>query len=249
MTSTEKIHVEAKRLIAERPSGVRYSELLAEIHAALPNVPRNTIVGALHKLKTKLPADLYMPAKGVYKHTKFKEPEEKVLQAIEAVTAQNQNKIQEEAFYKPFADWIVNELEECTKAVVLGGNRFKDKWGTPDIIGKRESRKSDIIQAPTEIVSAEVKIDSSALIVAFGQACAYKLFSHKSYIVIPFNSPEEDIARLDSLSRIFGIGLILFDSTNPGVPNFTIRVRGGNHIPDMFYVSKFMKLIENELFS
>jgi hypothetical protein len=36
-------------------------------------------------------------------------------------------------------------LEECTKAIQLGGNTFKDKWGTPDVIGKRESRKSDKI--------------------------------------------------------------------------------------------------------
>jgi hypothetical protein len=32
----------------------------------------------------------------------------------------------------------------------LGGSRFKDKWGTPDVIGIREPKKSDIIQYPTE---------------------------------------------------------------------------------------------------
>jgi len=48
--------------------------------------------------------------------------------------------IKEEGFYKPFADWLVNEVEECTRAIPLGGNLFRDKWGTPDVIGKRESQ-------------------------------------------------------------------------------------------------------------
>jgi hypothetical protein len=28
--------------------------------------------------------------------------------------------------------WLVNEVEECSAAIALGGNRFKDKWQTPD---------------------------------------------------------------------------------------------------------------------
>lgn len=44
----------------------------------------------------------------------------------------------------------------------------KDKWGTPDVIGKRESRRSDIVKAPTEIISAEIKLDTRDLITAFG---------------------------------------------------------------------------------
>ena len=142
----------------------------------------------------------------------------------------------------------MNELEECTKAIEVGGNAFKDKLGTPDVIGIREPRKSDIIQFPTEIISAEIKLDSASLITAFGQACAYRLFSHKSYIVVPVESPEDDIARLDTLGRIFGIGLILFNAADPKVPNFEIRVRAAKHEPDMFYVNRCMKLIEDELF-
>lgn len=117
------------------------------------------------------------------------------------------------------------------------------------MIGIREPRKSDIIKFPTEIVAAEIKLDSTNLITAFGQACAYRLFSHKSYIVVPITSLEDDIARLDTLSRIFGIGLILFDSSNPKAPDFSIRVRATQHDPDMFYVNRCMKIIEDELFS
>ena len=45
------------------------------------------------------------------------------------------SKIEEEDFYEKFADYLVKELEECTKAISLGGNRFQDKWGTPDVLG------------------------------------------------------------------------------------------------------------------
>ena len=125
---------------------------------------------------------------------------------------------------------------------------LKSKWGTPDVIGIREPRKSDIIKFPTEIVTAEIKLDSASLITAFGQACAYRLFSHKSYIVVPVDSAEEDITRLDTLARIFGIGLILFNSKDSKAPNFMIRVRAAKHEPDMFYVNRCMKLIEDRLF-
>ena len=156
--------------------------------------------------------------------------------------------IKEEDFYKPFADWLVNELEECTKAIELGGNIFRDKWGTPDVVGVRESKRSDIIQFPTEIVTAEIKIDSNGLITAFGQACAYKIFAHKSYIVVPKDSQKEDITKLDTLCRQFGIGLILFDTKNVENPNFEIKARAVNHEPDMFFLNKNLKLIEERLF-
>jgi hypothetical protein len=156
--------------------------------------------------------------------------------------------VREEHFYQPFAEWLVNELEECTKAIPVGGNTFRDKWGTPDVIGVRESRKSDIIKFSTEIVAAEIKLESANLITAFGQACAYRLFCHKSYLVVPLDSPEDDLARLDTLARIFGIGLILFSKADPKLPEFEIRVRAARHEPDMFYVNRCMKLIEDDLF-
>lgn len=155
----------------------------------------------------------------------------------------------QEVFYEPFSDWLVNEIEDCTKAIPLGGNRFKDKWGTPDVIGKRASKASDIIQSPVEIVSAEIKGDVNQLVTAFGQACAYCLFSHKAYLVIPKASPEEEIARLDSLSQVFGIGFVLFNNADPKTPAFEIRVRPRRQDPDLFYANKYMKLIEKEMFT
>lgn len=99
------------------------------------------------------------------------------------------------------------------------------------------------------IVSAEIKTDTSGLITSFGQACAYRTFSHKTYIVIPKSSSEDDKSRLESLCLIFGIGLIFFDSTNTQNPQFEIRVRPLKHEPDMFYVNKYMEMIEEDLFT
>lgn len=249
-TRRETIRKLALDLINAQPSGVRYSELVRLIHEKHPEIPINTINGNVWNLDAVLPEVVYKPARGVFRALRFREKETE--EPAPPSTPQTQPAaptLTEEAFYEPFADWLTKELEECTKAIPLGGNRFRDKWGTPDVIGIREPRKSDIIKPPTEIVSAEIKIEKSGLIVAFGQACAYKLFSHRSYIVVPTDSLEEDIARLDVLCRTLGVGLILFDAENAATPGFEIRVRAARHDPDMFFVNKFMRLVEDELFS
>ena len=250
LTRRERIRKLALDLLNAQPNGLRYSELVRLIREKHPEFPVNTINGNVWNLEAVLPESVYKPARGVFRAMKFRERESAEVSAtLPQPTPPATAALSEEVFYEPFADWITKELEECTKAVPLGGNRFRDKWGTPDVIGIREPRKSDIIKPPTEIVAAELKIDKSGLIVAFGQACAYKLFSHRSYIVVPSDSLEEDIARLDVLCRTLGVGLILFDAANPATPNFEIRVRAARHEPDMFYVNKFMRMVEEELFS
>jgi hypothetical protein len=242
------IRAKAVEIIEGQPAGIRYSQLVKQIHEALPEIPVNTIHGNVWNLETERPDRVLKPARGVYLANKFAEAATAEAPPTVAEPTPTKVVIAEEQFYKPFAEWIMNELEECTKAIPLGGNRFKDKWGTPDVIGIRAPRRSDILKPPTEIVSAEIKIDRAGLIVAFGQACAYKLFSHRSYIVVPSESHEEDIARLDGLCGTLGVGLILFDSANPTAPEFQIRVRAARHEPDMFYVNRYMRLVENELF-
>ncbi len=242
MTNKERIIEKALEILEAEPHGIRYSELVRRIKDALGEIPKNTIHGNIWNIDVQRPDAVYKPARGLYLHTRFRTSSVEPAKPIAP-------KVKEEQFYEPFGDWLVNELEECTKAIPVGGNTFRDKWGTPDVIGIREPKKSDIIKFDTEIVSAEVKIDTTGLITAFGQVCAYRLFSHKSYIVVPTESPEDDLARLDTLARIFGIGLILFDAKTPSEPKFEIRVRATKHEPDMFYVNRYLKLIEDDLFS
>lgn len=239
VTKRERIITKAVEIIKDMPEGIHYAELVRKIQEEFADIPVNTIHGTIWNLDSREPHEVYKPARGLFRHTSFREKEIEIPITIE---------IKEEDFYQPFANWLVG-LGECTKAIPLGGNKFKDKWGTPDVIGKCEPRRSDVIKAPTEIVSAEIKTNTRDLIPAFGQACSYKILSHKSYLVIPKNSPEDDIARIDALSSIFGIGLVLFDNSNVNDPKFEIRVRPIKHEPDMFYMNKYMKIIEKELFA
>lgn len=243
---TERIKGEAFELLKANPDGLRYSELAKLISESDKKLNRNTISGCIWNLDSQFPEKIYKPSRGLFRLVEFKDPEtdelKKEVQPLEI------KKIKEEDFYEPFSSWLKNDVEDVTHSIPLGGNRFKDKWGTPDVIGKRESKRSDIIQAPVEIVSAEIKAETSQLITAFGQACAYKLFSHKCYLVIPKQSSQDEIARLDSLCQLFGIGLVLFDVENSDTPDFIIRVRPNKHEPDFFYTNKYMSKVEKELF-
>lgn len=248
-TITGQIRKIAIEILEQSPEGVRYSELARRIQEH-GTFNKNTISGSTWDLDTLYPDKVYKPDRGVFRLLKFKEdvpsqPDEMQVRHVQKGKARS---AKEADFYKPFAEWLVNELEECTTAIELGGNIFRDKWGTPDVVGVRESKRSDIVQFPTEIISAEIKTDSNGLITAFGQACAYKIFSHKSYIVVPNSSLTEDITRLDTLCRQFGIGLILFDSTSSEDPKFEIRARAVKHEPDMFFVNRNLKYIEDRLF-
>lgn len=248
-TRREKIVEKALELLDGNPDGLRYSTFVKEISKTMPEVPVNTIHGTVWDLETQQSTKIYKPSRGLYRLTKYK-PDNSGSMPSETIAPKQKQAVavKEEDFYGPFADWLVNELEDCTKAIALGGNKFKDKWGTPDVVGKNESKRSDIIQGHIEIVSAEIKTDVNQLITAFGQTCSYRLFSHKVYLVIPSNAPQDDIARLDSLCMVFGIGLILFNPESVENPEFDIRVRAIRHTPDMYYVNKNMKLIEKELF-
>lgn len=245
---TERIKTKAFELLEQHPEGLRYSELKAKIQAADPGFNSNTINGSIWNLDAAFPEKVYKPSKGLFRLLKHKPPESEVPELVSASPV-SPSKVKEEDFYIPFADWLVNEIEDATQAIPLGGNIFKDKWGTPDVVGKQESRRSDIIKGPTEIISAEIKTETLQLVTAFGQACAYKLFSHRVYLVVPRQSQDEEISRLDSLCQIFGIGLVTFDADSPVIPDFRILVRPVRHEPDLFYTNKYMARIEKDLFT
>ena len=245
---TERIKAKALALLEEHPEGLRYSELHAKILETDGTFKPNTVNGCIWNLDATYPATVYKPSKGLFRLLQYK-PNDTDVQASPSVAVVAASKVKEEDFYAPFADWLKNEVEDVTHAIPLGGNKFKDKWGTPDVIGKRESMRSDIIKGPTEIVSAEIKTETFQLVTAFGQACAYKLFSHRVYLVIPRQAQKEEISRLDALCQIFGIGLVTFDAETPENPDFRIQVRPTRHEPDLFYTNKNMALIERELFS
>ena len=134
-------------------------------------------------------------------------------------------KFDEQDYYDPFAKWLKSVEDEVNVSIVVGGSTFKNKWATPDVIGTYKPQPSDPVPFPLELVSAEIKIDASQSVTAFGQACAYRLFSHKVYIVMPVDieAVKDDLERLQALCSLFGMGLVLF-KLNPADPQFEKRV-------------------------
>ena len=243
-TAKARIINTALRILDGNPDGVRSGDIVQGVVAANPQKSLNTIRTTIGQLDTHCPEKVYKPGRGLLQLLKYREGV-----AVDRPPAELTpvRRLAEELFYEPFSVYLRDELEECTIAIPLGGNIFKDKWGTPDVIGILESHKNDPMKFDTEIVSAEIKVDASALITAFGQACSYKLFSHRTYIVVPRSAPKEDIDRLDALCMIFGIGFIVFDASNHTTPRFEIKVRASKHTPDRFFVNKNIKLVEQQL--
>lgn len=254
VTQEQKIFLKIMEILKNFPQGIKYSNLVNLL--AQEGTNRNSIDGAVYRFKQMIESgeidNVIRPERGLYILKEyFKENllEQKTDKFVEKLKQGNKKEqAMEENFYKPFADWLQNEQEECTRAIPLGGNKLKDKWGTPDVIGVYESKQSDIIKLPTEVISAEIKIDTNNLVTAFGQACAYKLFSNKSYIVIPKCSSQEEIGKIEALCKVFGIGLVLFDNKNPNLPGFEILVTAIKHEPDRFFINKYLKIIEDDLF-
>ena len=81
-------------------------------------------------------------------------------------------------------------------------------------------------------------------VVAFGQAVAYRLFSHKSYIVVPNSTSSDDMNRLKSLCSIHGVGLVTF-TLNVDQPDYVVVVLPAVASPDMFYVNTMLDRLKS----
>lgn len=231
----QKIRDLAREIIATNPGGIRYSALIETISQQSPETPKNTINGAVWNLDSIFPSEITKPSRGLF--TSVQTGIEAIIAGNPEDIAETGTKIRESDFYKPFAEFLKNDLGDVVEVVELGGAGLKSKWATPDVIGVYKPLAKNHIKFDIEIVSAEVKLDQQP-VVAFGQAVAYRLFSSKTYIVMPTTLTEEDKDRLESLCTLFGVGLVLFDLDKDN-PNFEIRMRAQRCLPDMFYVNEF----------
>lgn len=253
-TQREKIIKQVRKILKNSKKGIRYADLIRSINEALPKTKINTIHGTIWEFKQRIDKgeikDVVRPEKGLYILKKYFE--ERDLGVTEHRENEEIEETREKDFYKLFANYLVNELDECTRTISLGGHKFQDKWGTPDVLGVYRFTDADKIRPTPEIISAEIKLGTNQLITAFGQACAYKLFSHKVYLVIPQNSAEVDKSRIESVCSRFGIGLITFNREDKSNPNFQIRTRAIKSEPDYFYVNEYLNRLNkndlNELF-
>ncbi len=233
LTIREKIIALCIKALAETPSGLRFSELKQYTSLHLDSeIKRSNIPANLVKMVEFSDGKIKKVDKGFYQLSE----NSLIVSEVTKITA----KYAESDFYQSFADYLQNDLEDCTKAEPLGKSSFGDKWATPDVIGVLRSKPSDTFKFEPEIVAAEIKTATNDLVTALGQACAYRLFAHRTYIVIPKQAQKNDIDRLDSLCLIFGIGLIIFDVENSENPNFQVKTRASTHKPDMFYLNHYL---------
>lgn len=236
----------ALQLINENPAGLRFAEIINQIKKLHPETPANSISGAIWNLDKTHPKDVVKPSKGLYVALAVSDSTANLAVHNGGVSAATSPitvppvaiQIQEQQFYKPFAEFLGGELSEVIVAEPLGGAGLGKKWGTPDVVGVYKPLASDRIKFELEIVSAEIKIDPQESVTAFGQAIAYRLFSAKVYVVMPSNLPKDDQSRLEALCMLFGVGFVIFD-LNVNNPNFITRVRAQRSAPDMFYVNSF----------
>lgn len=240
--TTGQIKKLAKDKLAAAPDGVRWTSLVKEIAAESPETPMNTIWGSTQTLFKNDPLVVKI-SKGLYTLKKFDDAEVADNQKVEkseskalASTPAGQL-VSEEDFYEPFAEWLRDGLDEVTEAITIGGNIFKGKWNTPDVIGVLRPLKGDLIKFEPQIVAAEIKIDPSQPVTAFGQAVSYRLFSHKCYLVLPDTTSVDDLDRVEALATVFGLGLVTF-SLNPESPGFQLVTRAVLAQPDMVYVNQ-----------
>lgn len=250
----KQIQARAFELLEEAIGGMRWGELLKAIHASDPETPPNTIHGALQTLFTVQPDKIVKVARGTYQLAKYHDAQgsgaltSPTMTENQPVTVEGPKHttvtLLESDFYESFATWLIDGADEANEAAALGGSILKGKWGTPDVIGVLKPRADDILKFQPQIVSAEIKIDPNQPVIAFGQAIAYRLFSHKSYIVMPNSLGEDDLARLKALCSIHGVGLVTFvlDKVSP---DFAIVVPAQQASPDMFYANQMVRRLRD----
>ena len=247
----QQIHERALQVLEANPQGVRWSDLLRAVEADAPGTPHNSIHGGIHNLLTTRTAQIVKVARGTYQLAKYVEADDAIASAREedTVTTPVQAEtpgfetLTEQDFYASFAEWL-KENDEATEAAALGGSSLGGKWGTPDVIGVLKPRAQDIFKFEPQIVTAEIKAIPNQPVVAFGQAVAYRLFSHRSYIVVPNSTSSDDMSRLKSLCSIHGVGLVTF-ALNRDQPDYVVVILPVNATPDMFYVNNMLERLKS----
>lgn len=243
----KQIHARAREILEEHSGGIRWGEILKLIHADAPDTPPNSIHGAIQVL-FQSSDDIVKVARGTYQLSKFVDEDAAEAIAADAAVATApvvpvkngaiQEALAEQDFYASFAEWL-EENDEVTVAGALGGSSLGGKWGTPDVMGVLKPRAQDMFKFEPQIVTAEIKATPSQPVVAFGQAVAYRLFSHKSYIVVPRTTSSDDMNRLKSLCSIHGVGLVVF-TLDKSEPDYGVIVLPAVATPDMFYVNSML---------
>jgi len=137
MTNKEKITKKAVELLEQKREGIRYSVLARTIADAFPEIPPNTINGTVWNIEAKHPQFVYKPARGLFRHVKYRDVESQVATPVEPP------KIKEEDFCGSFADYLVKELEEFWASLCLQAVSHKSYIVVPESAQEQDVSRLD----------------------------------------------------------------------------------------------------------
>lgn len=238
---TRQLDRSAVEIVQQHPEGIANREVISALVEKYPHANLNTIGTRVADLHHNQPDAVSKPARGILAPTdsQGETPETDGTLGRQGQNSERTSAFNEESFYSPFAEWLESESYDVSVALPLGGAPVKSKWANPDVIGTYRPQPADPYKFAPELLVAEIKIDPSQSVVAFGQAIAYRLFAHRVYIVMPRTIAKADQSRLESLSHQHGIGLVYFE-LDPENPNFIAAARPQASQPDLFYLNEFL---------
>jgi hypothetical protein len=186
----------------EYKEGIRFANLVKKI-AEETGDNLNTINGSIWNMPNEMPTTVSRPQRGLFILKKN-------IGNIEIKESESSDKysdiFKEEDVYEPARDYLLGR-GECTHAIIIGGSGFGKKWGTPDLMGAIRVSSDAVYQPPIEIIAVEIKGTNYSPVEALGQAMAYKLFAHRTWLVLP---ETDDIDRIEGIAMSANIGLIVF---------------------------------------
>ena len=130
-TQKDKIARQAIEVLANYPTGISYSDLARKIKDGLPETLMGTVHGNLVNLDKTCP-EISKPERGLWILTKYLSSADLTKKQTRADSkVSDPHKFpSESSFYSSFAEYLVQDLDECTKAIpsvaidlVIGGER------------------------------------------------------------------------------------------------------------------------------
>lgn len=239
MSKKEGIRKKAFEILSrpEFKGGIRFSALVKMV-VAETGENDNTCNGSLYNLPKEIPEKISRPYRGLF----ILKENEKLLKDVERNFEQKPtSKTKEDDIYQPARDYLLSR-EECTHGVVVGGNIFGKKWGTPDILGAIRADSDAVYKPPLEIIAVEIKDEGYSPVEALGQAMAYKLFAHRTWLVLPEDS---DLDRIEGIAISANIGLISFSKGKDGFEFSTLNRPTAGH-PDFAEVNNILEELKEK---
>lgn len=240
MSKKEEIRRKAFEILSmpEFKNGIRFTTLVKKV-VSETGENENTCNGSLYNLPKELPDKISRPYRGLFI---LKENEKFLKDVIEQNFEKKPNiKLDENSIYQPAKDYLLSR-EECTHAVIVGGNIFGKKWGTPDILGAIRANSDAVYKPPLEIIAIEIKDEGYSPVEALGQAMAYKLFSHRTWLILP---DDNDLDRIEGIAISANIGLISFSKESDGFDFVTLNRPIAGH-PDFAEVNNILEELKRK---